>query len=79
MFDLLLDAVTVPLLLLLLLLLLVRNTLRAGVSSVAAVFRCARSARAATRQIPFVSEFSFDRAIEAYEDLIDATCAEGEL
>lgn len=76
MFDRCVDAVVAALLLVALLPSLAWYSLRAGLRSRAAAFHRAQPARIAALKQQIAGEFNFEHAIEAYEDLIDATLAE---
>jgi hypothetical protein len=70
------DAVVAALLLLLFAPLLAWYWIRAGLRPRTAAFRRGQSVRLATLNNQIAGEFNFEHAIEAYEELIDATLAE---
>jgi hypothetical protein len=72
-----LDAIVAALLLVLFVPVLVWYSIRAGLRSRAAIFHRAKSSRIANLEQQIAGEFNFELAIEAYEDLIDSTFAEG--
>lgn len=79
MFDRLLSAFAATLLLALLVAVFTVQSLLGRLRFGAARLRRAKSIRIASLRKQLAGEFNFERAIEAYEELIDATCAEGRL
>lgn len=77
MFDRRLDVFAAALLLVFLLPLIAWHAIRAGLRSWTKIFHRSQTANLAGLRQLFACEFHFERAIEAYEELIDSTYAGG--